>query len=1582
MNKNVKRIFLFTTVLMLLVTVSALNAADTNDNSTTVSTDVEKVSQDTAAVEQEVQTVDNKEYKEKTIKQDSQTHIVTNDNVEEIFNGDGYTLGDTVSEGDTLDFQGTIDQNHSIVINKPITVISSTQDAVISLHTVAGSYFGEDPGNSFVVNNGASGSYISGLYLNNTECWIYNVENAYFYNMTMHVENARVGSGVGQTAVRYCNNITLDNCHIYTENNGGSSSFVWTSTSNSTIVNSTVEGVGNVGNLLYVGNGFNTGDKPANYTIANFDNNVINCTITGGSGGISNPLQNTGTRTLIQGNKFYSGGGASSGTNGTLIGNEFYRTVGVSITANGVAINNTFYGTGAATIQANTKVYNNTFNRATISGANAIFENNTVKDLLTVSQPVNLQNNNLSAITLAANAKNSNISNNNITGAIAVNGVNITITDNLINTTNETAVVVTTDGVVVTNNTIYAIGKSGDDAVNTTKTTTVIADNQPESANFIITDENYYEYFNNEGLLINAEVPAYATLTLQGTFNNKSFTLTNISAVVKGDNAVLNNGQIVIDDTANVVITNITFQNTDIDSSIILNTDNNIVRNVKIIKTFTDAKAREIYITGNKNRVEYNTIEITGPSTPVDYNVSPNISPVIAIAVLSSSNTIQYNNITYTDTDSNTNGSSDLITVSGVLGEAQNNLVTRNNLTASGSGYIYGLNLGVNANNNNLTYNTLNITSSYYTYGVNILQVPMTNDRILYNNMYLKADNTAYGVFANVWGQPEATIFAINNNNINVEAENAYGAQIAGSPYSNIVFKNVNFTTNTINVTGKYAMGIGLYMTENVILNRNTLIITGETNETNTASWDSVKPTTVGVYSEDGNITRISNDIKSTVTNGPNVIYKNVNIGQINGGAFASDNINFILENVQNVNITSTKSNTTTDKSVQLTNSSNNIVRSNELRANGVGGDDAVYTDEDSTNNTISSNTPMMKLLTEDTYADLFDENATYTNTKYNTLVLGSDLYNKDLKFTNDINIENNGDYTIYNGTIYFMDTDGNKYTNSKINITGINFNNVNKSVIVDQLTNSQARSIYFYYANVTVTGDDVIVFDSQKDVVTDVYLNAEYNNITVEATNADIAKYIRPVNTDLDDYVDLENNNIKITADEDASVITVVGADMDFIYNNVNITAKNVVVVSNINGSANNFFYSDNTIYATGDNVTALILLNNGGSNPSIGRNTFTLSSSNPVTAIYSEDSTNVFVGIGRYTSSSYNRPNKFYIDATNGEVPVIIALGQNNSVRANTIITNDIYGDAAVQAAVVANNTPFEPVIIIDAPESIKVGQEVTVSAQVQNKTGKSITGLLVVKVDGEVVAEATSSSITATFTPTNANTTVTVEYTNTTSTYGPASNQTSLLDTKATVVELQTLEATAGETLTLNATFQDVYGNNITGGKAVFKINGVTVKDANGKVIYVKVVDGIAQIENITIPESWAGRTLNISVVYSGCSKADSVRYNTTLTVEEQQPEVEFTTTDITAAKADTITLAVKTNINDGKVVFKINGKTVKDANGKVIYAKITDNAASVTYTIPDSYKYKTYTVTAVYLYQSERIDINTTLTVVKE
>jgi hypothetical protein len=120
------------------------------------------------------------------------THVVNQDNVNDIFSGDGFTLGDAVSAGDILDFQGTIDlgeeNSHSLVVNKQVTIVSSTKDAVVKLHTPAGDGLGNNPGNTFVINAAGAGTQVQDIRLENTGMWIFNTSNVTFTGVTIPQE--------------------------------------------------------------------------------------------------------------------------------------------------------------------------------------------------------------------------------------------------------------------------------------------------------------------------------------------------------------------------------------------------------------------------------------------------------------------------------------------------------------------------------------------------------------------------------------------------------------------------------------------------------------------------------------------------------------------------------------------------------------------------------------------------------------------------------------------------------------------------------------------------------------------------------------------------------------------------------------------------------------------------------------------------------------------------------------------------------------------------------------------------------------------------------------------------------------------------------------------------------------------------------------------------------------------------------------------------------------------------------------------------------------------------------------------------
>jgi len=242
------------------------------------------------------------------------------------------------------------------------------------------------------------------------------------------------------------------------------------------------------------------------------------------------------------------------------------------------------------------------------------------------------------------------------------------------------------------------------------------------------------------------------------------------------------------------------------------------------------------------------------------------------------------------------------------------------------------------------------------------------------------------------------------------------------------------------------------------------------------------------------------------------------------------------------------------------------------------------------------------------------------------------------------------------------------------------------------------------------------------------------------------------------------------------------------------------------------------------------------------------------------------------------------------------------------------------------------------------------------------------------GNILGESTvkngTAIITYTFTD-DITTQITAYYTSKSNSIMESKN-TSTLTVKELkyILKLDDITATIGKTINLSAKIliDNQTITEINKGKVVFKVNGKTIKDANGKVIYAKVVNGVATIENFIVPESWDKDNLTIEAVYSGSIQCDALRSDKQIITITKEPV--FTTEDITTTINGTIILKATITDNDkvintGKVIFKINGKTVKDTNDKVIYAKIENNTVSVEYTLPESYKAKEYTLTATFI-----------------
>ena len=473
--------------------------------------------------------------------------IVTNETFFDYFiNG---TLADYVPEGATLDFRGKFyshdDVKFDLVINKPINMISTTGDAFIDLNTTAGSLLGENPGSCFTINNGGSGSNVSGIIFHNTQVWIYDAHNVVLNNISVIVENKRVGSGVGTTTIRHgSTNVTLKNSYIYTSNNGGSSSIVLTHVQNCTVENNTIVGEGNVGNLLYL-NTFND----AGCDLSNDYNKIINNKITGPSpaAAICYGIAINGNNNLIAGNVInYAGNGivpawGATSNNNTYCDNVLIGGASMSVAASSIAYNNTVSGT--LTIVSGSVAYNNTAKAISVS-SNSVVSNSSATAALTVQAGAKVAN--VTAASLSVNGKNAVIENVSISGVgtIKSSATNTTLINstfggmltvqsakntikynNIVLATGDAAILATGGDNVITNNYLIAGDKLGDNAVNSTVETNIVKDNLPGGiVNVTITAKDVFE---GSDVIIDVTVDSLSNLTekFMLKINNKEYVL-------------------------------------------------------------------------------------------------------------------------------------------------------------------------------------------------------------------------------------------------------------------------------------------------------------------------------------------------------------------------------------------------------------------------------------------------------------------------------------------------------------------------------------------------------------------------------------------------------------------------------------------------------------------------------------------------------------------------------------------------------------------------------------------------------------------------------------------------------------------------------------------------------------------------------------------------------------------------------------------------------------------------------------------------------------------------------------------------
>ena len=429
-------------------------------------------------------------------------YAITKDNISDYFDckDDTFKLKDFVPVGRVLDFQGDFEAVN-ICIDKLVYIISSTSDATFT-------------NSSFKIVKGADGCQISSTYsidgdgnvsasisFLNTFFLIEGVKDVLVEGIHFSVLNARISSGIGNFSINGAPYTTVENSLFEVCDNGGTAFLVVRSGSSyTTIDNNVFEVSGTVGNTLYVTT-FNP-LYPTNSDNLTITNNVINHP--GEATGLSMGIVLSGRGHIVENNTITYKGNCITTQAFSTITDCFYKNNiingggSMSIGQNCIAENNTINDGGSMTLGQNSTAKNNTINGKITMNNNSKAIGNTVSDGVSLANGANnviVSNNQITGdIAINKNNTNTTIASNTITGSIEVKSSGNTISGNTITTTDNYAVsIVNTSNNTITNNTLTSSEKEGNGAVSSGTGTGNVVDNEGVNVSFESSAKAYEE---------------------------------------------------------------------------------------------------------------------------------------------------------------------------------------------------------------------------------------------------------------------------------------------------------------------------------------------------------------------------------------------------------------------------------------------------------------------------------------------------------------------------------------------------------------------------------------------------------------------------------------------------------------------------------------------------------------------------------------------------------------------------------------------------------------------------------------------------------------------------------------------------------------------------------------------------------------------------------------------------------------------------------------------------------------------------------------------------------------------------------
>jgi len=649
-------------------------------------------------------------------------------------------------------------------------------------------------------------------------------------------------------------------------------------------------------------------------------------------------------------------------------------------------------------------------------------------------------------------------------------------------------------------------------------------------------------------------------------------------------------------------------------------------------------------------------------------------------------------------------------------------------------------------------------------------------------------------------------------------------------------------------------------------------------------------------------------------------------------------------------------------------------------------------------------------------FGQVFDENGTVITEGLVEITIGNTTQDQTQITYNDtlgdyyykiINITNTlGNVTITAQYLGNISTTGTYLINPSSNNTTINVEKINTNISLDSIESVT------YMDNITITGilvdenneplgnQDVVLVVNGVEIplVTDengtfnktLPANvAGINNVTVNYEGNDI---YNPTSNNTTFNVEKLNTSINLDPVEPVTYgdnITITGKLVD--ENGEPMGNENITLV--INGEELPLVTDENGIFnhtlpanTTGTNNITVTYPGDDNYNPTSDNTTVDVGKQDskiiidPVEPVTYGD--NITISGKLVDENGEPRGNENITLVVNGvEIPLVTDENGifNHTLPANTTGTNNITvtypGDDNYNPT--SDNTTVdvgkrESIITINPVDTVKAWDNVTLTGKLVDDLDNPLSRVnITLNINGKdeiVITDDTGVfqyNYTAEITGEN---TVTASFEGNND-YNPSSDNTTFSVTKLNVtIVIDPVRGKVLDDVEINVTVLDEKGNPVNGGRVGFKVNGITLRDDKGKAIQVAVLNGKASLTHTAL-ETWLKDDSVIEVPYTGTGKVLTGRNTSTdITIIKRDAIVNLTVPETYVnSTMELITTVTDTNgssVNTGIVIFKMNGKTLKDESGKTLIADVVNGTAKLEYKLPFVYGAYERNITAIF------------------